>query len=250
LLATVYGVQVPPEGNLLDTATFDAAVGLFMLTVSALAPGVAWTPKGQKRWVRVLVVFTLYGYGIETLQAFRGLDPRFSRVAGPTDQIAGGIFFLTALGIFICFAVLAFKYWRASSTPVVVAIRYGTLASAIGYGVGIWMSLVTQGRVVPENGNLLVVHAFGFHGLQAIPIVALLLHWSKAPLTANWTIVHLSGLTWLGACAALAWQSASGYAMLDWTPAAVIAALSLAIFAFTALIAARTWLRAKLIATP
>ena len=113
--AIARGVEVPPEGNLLETATFDGALGLFILTLAVLAPGVEWTRRGRRIWVRLLVGFTLYAYAIETTQAFRGLDPRFSRVAGPLDQAAGGIFFLTALGIMCCFLVpLIFDFFKKS----------------------------------------------------------------------------------------------------------------------------------------
>jgi hypothetical protein len=242
VLAVIGGGEIPPEGSLIDTATFDVAVGLFVLTLSALAPVVTWTSKGRRRWSRLLVAFTLYGYVIETLQAFRGLDPRFSRVAGPLDQAAGGIFFLVALGILACFGVLGVKNFRIRPSPVVVAIRYGVIASAIGFGVGIWMSLVTNGRVAPEAGNLLVPHAVGFHGLQAIPIVALLLHWSAASRSAVRTMVHLAGLAWLAACTALTWQAGSGHATFELTLATATAVLCFTVFALTALIAAQMWM--------
>ena len=46
-----------------------------------------------------MVGMIVYAYSIETVQAFRGLDPRFSNVAGPVDQALGGVFFLSAVGI-------------------------------------------------------------------------------------------------------------------------------------------------------
>ena len=76
--ALLRGAAIPPEGNLLDTASFDGAVGLFTLTLAVLAPGVNWTSRGRRVWGGFLIVLTLYAYGIETVQAFRGLDPRFS----------------------------------------------------------------------------------------------------------------------------------------------------------------------------
>jgi hypothetical protein len=194
-------------------------------------------------WARLLAAFTVYGFTIETLQAFRGLDPRFSRVAGPVDQLVGLIFFVVALVIMICFAILATKYFRTSSSPVNLAVRYGAVASAVGFVIGIWMSIVTRGRMVPESGNLLVVHAIGFHGIQAIPAVAWLLQYSKISQAAAHAQVHLAGLTWTGACIALALQSFSGRAAIEIAPATLTAALCLAVFGITAVRAAGTWLR-------
>jgi hypothetical protein len=230
----VRGAEIPPEGNLVDTATFNGALGIFVLTLAALAPGVHWTRRGRRKWAGLLVGFMLYAYGIETLQAFRGLDPRFSRVAGPLDQAAAGVFFLVALSIMSCFTVLILKYFRAPSDPRTVAVRYGAVASYIAFAVGIVMSVVTQGRHVPEAGNLLVLHAAGFHGLQAIPLVALLQRWARTPDLLARRTVHPAGLAWLGACIAIAWQSGSGRAIGELTWATGGAALCLLVFGLAA----------------
>ena len=131
--ALIRGVAVPPEGNLIETATFNGSVGVFVLTLAVLLPGVEWTRKGRRVWTGLMVVMILYSYGIETVQAFRGLDPRFSSVAGPVDQAFGGVFFLAAVFIMGLFTVLAVKYFRAPSTPVVVAVRYGAAACFIAF---------------------------------------------------------------------------------------------------------------------
>ena len=204
VVALVRGVEVPPEGNLFETATFDGAVGLFILTLALLASGVTWSRSGRQLWVGTLVTAILYAYGIETVQAFRGLDPRFSRVAGPLDEIAGGVFLFTALVVMGCFIIVAVKYVRAPMTPVTVAVRYGSVASLLGFGVGLWMGMVYQGRYVPEAGNLLFVHAVGFHGLQAVPLLALMLGWAHTPERVARRRVHIAGLCWLGACIAIA----------------------------------------------
>lgn len=242
LAAVLRGVVVPPEGNLYETATFDGAVGIFMLTLAVLAPGVEWSRTGRRIWAGTLVGLTLYSYGIETIQAFRGLDPRFSRVAGPLDQAAGGIFFLAALGIMACFIILAVKYFRAPDTFVNVAVRYGAVASLIAFGVGIWMSVVTDGRHVPEAGNLLFLHAAGFHGLQVVPVLALFFRWGRTAEPVARHRVHAAGLFWLGACLAIAWQSLSGRSVLELAPATGAAALLLLGWLGIAVTAVRAWL--------
>jgi hypothetical protein len=246
IMAAARGRAIPPEGDLLDTATFNGAVGVFILTLSALAPGVRWQRNRGRTWARLLAFFTIYGYGVETVQAFRGLDPRFSRLAGPADQLAGLIFFLFALSIMVCSGILALKYFRAEASPMNLAVRYGALASAVGFLVGIWMSVVTQGRLVPEAGNLLVAHAAGFHGIQVIPVVAFLLQWSAMSRAAVRALVHLAGAAWVGACFALAWQSLSGHAAFELTPGSFAAAVCFAVFGLTAAAAATgAWLRTE-----
>ena len=241
--ALIRGAEIGPEGDLFDTATFDGALGFFVLTLAILASGVPWRSRGRRVWTGLLVGFTLSAYTIETLQAFRGLDPRFSQVAGSVDQAAGGIFFLVALAILLCFTILAVKYFRAPATPLTVGVRYGVLASWVAFGVGIWMSLVTRGRIVPEAGNLLVVHALGFHGLQTVPAVALLLKWADTPLSIARRRVHLAGLAWLAACLAVAWQSGTGRPIATLSLATAGAALCLLVFGLAVFLAGRAWLR-------
>ena len=239
--ALLWGVTVPPEGNLIETATFDGSVGIFILTLAILFPGVEWTRKGRRAWTGTMVVMIVYAYGIETVQAFRGLDPRFSSVAGPVDQALGGIFLLSAIVIMGLFAVLAVKYFRAPSTPVVVAVRYGAAACFIAFGIGLLMSAIST-RQVGEAGNLLVLHVAGFHGIQAVPFVALLLHWARADRSISGPLVHLAGLTWLGGCLALGWQSGTGASVGAISPATVLALLCLLAFTMTVVLAARVWM--------
>lgn len=243
----IRGVEIPPEGNLFETASFDLAVGFFTLTLVVLAPVVTWKPRGKRRWVVFLTAVTLYAYAIETVQAFRGLDPRTSQIAGPLDQMAGGLFFLAAQGILISFIVLAVKFFMAEATLINLAVRYGAVASFVAFGVGEGMSLVTQGRHVGEAGNLLFLHAAGFHGLQAIPLLGLLLTWAKAPESTTRRNIHVAGLVWLGACLAIAWQSISGRSVVELAPATAAAALFFLAWLFFAVVAIRSWLGSELL---
>ena len=248
--AGLQGAEVAPEGNLVETGTFNGSIGLFGLTLVVLAAGVTWSPRGGRWWAGLLAGASLYAYAVETVQAFRGLDPRFSQVAGPADQLIGGVFFLDALLILGCFIVLAVKYFRAAPSPLILAVRYGALASFVAFGVGIWMSVVTQGRHIPEAGNLLLLHAVGFHGLQAVPMLALLAGWAVIPEPLVRRCVHLAGSLWLGACLALAWQAGTGGPVVELSLATAIAAVCLlSWFLFTAL-AARDWLVSDASHTP
>ena len=237
----ILGFRIPPEGNLWETATFDAALGIFILTQAALVPEAGFNERGQRRWAWTLVALALYAYGIETVQAFRGLDPRISEVGAPTDQILGGVFFLSAVAIMVVFLVLAWRFFRSESTPLRIAVRYGAIASMVGFFVGIWMSIVTAGRFVPEEGNLLFIHAAGFHGLQAVPLVALLLVWGGAEDATARRWVHAAGLAWVTACAAILWQSMAGRPTATLSVPTTAAGLLLASWAIIAVMALRVW---------
>lgn len=246
LAAAVRGPSIPPEGTLLDTATFNVALGFFLLTIVVLASGVPWTPAGKRRWIGWEIGLTLYAYGIETVQAFRGLDPRFSQVAGSVDQMLGGVFFLVALALMGLFIIVVLKYFRTPATPIVAAVRYGAAASFVAYGVGIVMSVATQGRHVGEAGNLMLLHALGFHGVQAIPLLAVLLHWAGVPTATAMRHVHVAGIAWLGACIAIAWQSGSGRTLAMWSAASAAAGILLLVWCVEAAGAAQRWLTVSL----
>ena len=242
LIGLGHGFEIPPEGNLLETATFNAALGVFLLTEATLAPEAGFTERGQRRWGTALIIVTLYAYGIETVQAFRGLDPRFSAVAGAPDQILGGVFFFDAVFIMLLFLVLAWRFLRAETTLLRLAVRYAAAACLASFGVGIWMSIF-QGRMTGLQGNLLPIHAAGFHGLQAIPLVALLLVWGRAQdgVARRW--VHVAGIAWAGFCGAILWQAIAGWGPLEASPATMATLVFFGGWALAALVAIRAWVQ-------
>jgi hypothetical protein len=214
LVAAVNGSWlVPPEGRLLEAAKFDVAIGIYLLTLALLLPLAGMSVRARARWLRWAFALILFAYAMENVQAWRGLDPRFSKVAGPIDQALGGLFFLSALGVAVLFVILLVRFFRrdalADHPSLRTAVRYGGSAALLGFGVGIAMSAV-QGRTVPLAGNLMPIHAAGFHGLQAVPVVALLLDWAGAGtrVTTRWT--HIAGIAWLAGCFGLIAQAAAG----------------------------------------
>lgn len=235
----VNGRVVPPEGDLFKAATFDIAVGIYLLTVTLLLPFAGFSPRARAVWRWLTVAFATYGYTLETAQMMRGLDPRFTRAGGPTDQLLGGVFFLVALGLLVLFVVLALRFFSARTaiggTLFLLGVRYACAAALFAHGVGLWMSL-NQGPRIGAGGNLLPLHAAGFHGLQAVPLVALLFAWSQTPTEAARRWVHAAGLSWLGACVGIAWQTGAGRPVSE--PAAATA-LALALFTVWALSLAR-----------
>ena len=79
----------------------------------------------------------------------------------------------------------------------------------IAFADGIWMSAI-QGRFTGAAGNILLLHAFGFHALQAIPVVAWLFSRSRVPERVARVWVHAAGMACVAACLAIAWHPAAG----------------------------------------
>ncbi|MEX2281342.1 MAG: ABA4-like family protein [Gemmatimonadota bacterium] len=214
LFALVHGDWlIEPEGRLSEAVRFDLALGIYNLTLAMLLPLAGMSASGQRRWRRWAVGLTLYAYALENIQAWRGLDPRFSNVAGPIDQILGGVFFLQAIGILILFVILTSRFFRddvlPDHAPLRSALRYAALAANLAFFVGILMSGL-GGRVINDTGDLMMIHAAGFHGLQAVPLVALLLGWSRLPLNTALRWVRLAGVGWLLFCFGLLLQALTG----------------------------------------
>jgi hypothetical protein len=213
----VRGRFIPPEGKMLDATTFCIGVGVFTLTVALLLPLAGYTPAARRRWRQAYYVFAVYGLVLESLQAFRGLDPRFTEEGGPIDVVAGIIFGVTALLNTVLFVLLGLRFFRAAVLPdrrtLRPGIRYGVIAVWLSFAVGIIMS-VNKGRHVDDAGNLLLSHALGVHGLQAAPAVALLVTWAAAAQRATgW--VHAAGVGWLAACTGALVQAFLGRAPLE-----------------------------------
>jgi hypothetical protein len=245
-IAAVRGPLIPPEGDLYKAITFDIAVGIYLITLAFLVPSAGFTAKGRRRWIGWMIGIFTYSYALETIQTLRGLDPRFTRVGSIPDQIAGGLFALVAIGMIVMFVILVKGFFRRdradAQSPLLLAIKYGCAAIVAGFASGIWMSAI-QGRSTGAEGSILPLHALGFHGLQAIPIIALLLTWSGAGDAETRKWVHLTGIAWLIACAAVAWQTFVGRSVLDVSPATIATALFLAAWVAIAFLAFWRWAR-------
>src|SRR6202007_1345535 len=88
---------------------------------------------------------------------------------------------------------------------------------------------------------ILPLHALGFHGLQAVPVVALLLTWAgvNAADTRKW--VHTTGIALVIACGAVAQQTVSGRSIFDLSPAMLVSGFVLIVWAAIAAFAFLRW---------
>jgi hypothetical protein len=231
---------IPPEGDLTKSLTFDLAIGIYYLTLAFYLPQAGFSRRGRLGWLAAALLLTLYGYTVETVQIFRGIDPRFSEASSTADDIAGGLFALVAIGQIVVFAVLAVRFFRMPSRLVVLGIRYAILATFLAFGAGIWMSVV-NGRESGDAGNILILHALGFHGLQAIPILAWLQERTGVPQGRR--MVHAGGIAWVVACLAVAAHTAAGLAPTELSLALAAAVVLLLVWGAAIATAGYGWLR-------
>jgi hypothetical protein len=250
LAAIIFGVmlvrgntRIPPEGDLTKSLTFDAALGIYYLTLAFYLPRARFSPGARRLWLRAVVFFALYSYSVETVQIFRGIDPRFSEAGSSWDTLLGILFGLVAVGQIVVFVVLALRFFRLPASLVVLAIRYASGATMVAFAAGIWMSVI-QGREVGEAGNLLPLHALGFHALQAIPLLGWLLERSSLPGSTARRLVHVAGAGWIAACLAVAWQTRAGRSLADPSLAVLAALVLLLLWGGALLVAVSTRQRA------
>jgi hypothetical protein len=202
LAVVVRGRHIPPEGKMWEATTFSFGVAVFTLTVALLLPLAGYSTTGRRRWRWAYFVFVVYGYVLEPVQAWRGLDPRFTEAGSGLDVVLGIVFALTALFNTALFVLLGLRFFRADvldRRPVLrLGIRYGVVAVFLSFAVGTVM-IAIKGRVTGDEGNLMLAHGLGVHGLQTVPLVALVLAWAcleRGPRV--W--VHTAGIGWLIAC--------------------------------------------------
>jgi hypothetical protein len=244
----VWGRTVEPEGKLLDAATFCFGVGVFTLTVALLVPLAGFSPVVRRWWRRGFYVFAVYGVAVESIQAFRGFDPRFTEEGSELDVNAGIIFGFTAGLNTVLFVLLGLRFFRSDALtdrPVLrLGIRYGVVAVWISFAIGIVMS-INSGRDIGNDGSLLLAHGLGVHGLQALPIVAVLAGvvatGTPAPPT---TWLHAAGIGWLAACTAALIQALAGRPPLDASLLSVLVVAGLGLWAAGARHTLLTWRRA------
>ncbi|WP_100406965.1 hypothetical protein [Bacillus solitudinis] len=220
------GSVTPPEGDLFKAVSFNVALGIFAITTAFLLPFSTFRPKSRSilRWS--IIFLTLYSYSIETIQHLRGLNPRFSTSAGPLDIIFGALFGLFSIAIVIYYVIISINFFRKRtkvSRPLLVSgIRYGMLSTFIAFIGGLWM-IALQGRYFGDSGNIIWLHGLAFHGLQIIPLIALLTEKTilSEKLKRRW--IHISGVSWLSALLIIGIQTGIGISIFQISIPSVLA---------------------------
>ncbi|GMK43675.1 hypothetical protein PghCCS26_08020 [Paenibacillus glycanilyticus] len=224
LLAAICGVwvlmnggEVSPGGDISKAFSFDAALGAFILSTAAIAPLSGLKARSRALFRRVYIGLALYSYGAETIQNFRGVNPRFVDSDSFFDQTVGNVFTFVALFLVLFYLYLGVQFFRSRAYKLrpgmALGVRYAMIAVTVSFAAGIWISM-NQGRFIGADGNIIWLHGLGFHALQAVPIVAWLVERSRAKASS---LIHITGITYLLGLIAIGWQTLNGHALMEWS---------------------------------
>ncbi|WP_199620395.1 hypothetical protein [Paenibacillus alkalitolerans] len=214
----VYGGAVSPDGDITKAISFNAALGLFLLSTAAISPISAMGARSRAVFRWSYIVLALYSYFAETVQHFRGVNPRFVEDGSAFDEAVSNVFALVALLLVVYYVFLAVQYFRRTTyelrPEMVLGIRYAMIATMLSFAAGIWIS-VNQGRYTGLEGNIIWLHGLGFHALQAVPIVAWLAERTSLPAEVRRRMIHAAGTSFLLGLAAVGWQTYLGRSIFE-----------------------------------
>ncbi|MEH7012124.1 hypothetical protein V7087_15150 [Neobacillus niacini] len=222
------GSIILPEGNVKDAFSFNAAIGIFILSIAAILPLTSLGILKRKvvRWFFIAASF--YSYTIETVQNFRGLNPRFSR-EGTVVDMAGGIFFGVVSLVLVTLAILLgihfFRMKKTHQRPLlIIGIRYAFLSVLAANIAGIWMILL-QDRFTGGAGNIIILHGIGFHALQTLILPAWLLEKVRVNDSIKKRLIHYSSNAWMLSILLIGTQTVLGRSVFELTPLPILASL-------------------------
>ncbi|MGM0884913.1 MAG: hypothetical protein ACQEXQ_28210 [Bacillota bacterium] len=220
LWIVLYGGEVSPEGDLSKAFSFNAALGMFLLSTAAISPFSGMKAKSRAFFRWSYIILALYSYFAETVQNFRGVNPRFVQDGSAFDIGVGNGFAFVALLLVLYYLVLAIQYFRRKAynlrPELVLGIRYAMIAIMLSFAAGIWIS-INQGRFIGLNGNIIWLHGLGFHALQAVPLVAWLTERTSLTPTVSRRWIHLTGIAYLLGLLAIGWQTFLGNSIMEWS---------------------------------
>ncbi|SFE99879.1 hypothetical protein SAMN04487969_1118 [Paenibacillus algorifonticola] len=222
----LYGGEVAPNGDVSKAASFNAALGIFLLSTAAVLPLSAMSTRGKAIFRWSYAILSMYSYFAENVQNMRGMNPRFAEGGTAFDIAVAAGFGLVAMLLIVFYCVLAVAFFRSRSyklrPELVLAIRYAMVAILLSFAAGIWISL-TESRMTGENGNIMWLHGLGFHAIQAIPLVAWLSERTRLRPQERRKWVHVAGTAYILGLLEVGWQTWNGGAMLEWSPLPLLA---------------------------
>jgi hypothetical protein len=237
---------IAPEGNVRDAFSFNAAIGMFILSIAAILPLARFGARKRKVVRCFFIIASLYSYAIETLQNFRGINPRFSREGTVIDIAAGMLFGVISL-VLVTLAILLMVHFLRMKQPherplLVMGIRYAFLSVLAANIAGIWMILL-QDRLTGGSGNLIVLHGVGFHALQTLILPAWLLEKALVNERLKKVLIHTGSIAWMLMVLLLGLQTAFGQSIFQLSILPILALLFLLIWFGT--VCATCWLLIK-----
>ncbi|ANY65907.1 hypothetical protein BBD42_05050 [Paenibacillus sp. BIHB 4019] len=222
----LYGGEVAPKGDVSKAASFNAALGIFLLSTAAILSLSAMSTRGKAIFRWSYAVLSVYSYFAENVQNMRGMNPRFAEGGTVFDIAVAAGFGLVAMLLIVFYCVLAVAFFRSRSyklrPELVLAIRYAVVAILLSFAAGIWISL-TGSRMTGGNGNIIWLHGLGFHAIQAVPLVAWLSERTRLRPQERRKWVHVAGAAYILGLLEVGWQTWIGGAILEWSPLPLLA---------------------------
>ncbi len=228
-----------PEGNLGDAFSFNAAFGIFVLSIAAILPLAGFETRTRKRLRWLFILASLFSYFIETVQNFRGINPRFSQAGSVIDMIGGMLFGVVSIIFVVSALLLTIQFFRIKypyERPLLImGIRYALLSVLIANGAGIWM-IVLQDRFTGNEGNLIVLHGMGFHALQTLIFSGWILE--KVPVKGRYKkmLIHYGSTAWLLSIILIGFQTVLGHSVFELTALPILASILLLIWFGTVMV--------------
>ncbi|SDJ25179.1 hypothetical protein [Alteribacillus bidgolensis] len=213
-----FGKIILPEGNVRSASSFNAAVGLFILTIAALLPFAGMYRRQRKKVRWILFSTVLISYTVETIQHLRGINPQFSQAGSVLDDVISAFFLVTTLIIISATIWIAIAFFRNNEQKdkhtFIISIRYAFVCVMLANASGLWM-FALQGREIGETGNIIVLHGLGYHALQALPLTGFLLIKSGIQDTNTRRFVHVGSTAWLIMMMLVLGQTAMGLSIFE-----------------------------------
>ncbi|MBW8349817.1 hypothetical protein K0H71_10200 [Bacillus sp. IITD106] len=226
----LYGGVILPEGNVESAFSFNVAIAIFILSIAVLLQVSGLSTRSQKR-IRWGFVFTvLIGYGIETIQHFRGINPRFTQAGTTTDVFVGMFFGIISIVIITLTIIVAISFFRRRDEDphrfLTLSIRYAFLSTMISFAAGVCMS-VLQSRYTGASGNFIVLHGLGFHALQTLPILGWLTEKARINAKRARVLTHVGSISWMISIFLIGVQTILGRTAFEWSILPILAVLAL-----------------------
>lgn len=170
---------------------FAISIGIFLATLAWLLPYFQLSPRTESRYVWLTWVLFVIEVVILTVQAGRGVQSHFN-ISSPINSLLFNIMGMAITFNTILVGYLAWKAFQSElSLPagflwgmrlglllfIVASLEGFVMASQLAHNVGVpdggpGLPLVNWST---RGGDLRIAHFIGLHGLQALPLVGILL---------------------------------------------------------------------------
>jgi len=242
--ALLLGTEDTPGSGMAKAFSFNAALGIFLLSTAAVSPYSGMGRKGRAFFRWSYIALALYSYFAETVQHIRGVNPRFVTDGSAFDLAVAIGFGMVAMLLVAYYLVFAAAFFRKRASQqqrgVVLSVRYAMIAVMFSFIGGICIS-IHGGRYIGLEGNLIWFHGLGFHALQVLPIIAWLAWSSTMTVRLQQTLIHIAGVTFIGGLTAIGVQTLLERSLLEWS---LLPLAALALFVVTTAAGLRACLEA------